>query len=86
MVFDNPEEKKQIEHLQRLFALGVEWPQLEPLIRRLIRAPHNAVVDNLYWYIHKLFKGWMIKQRIHPVRMSISDLVTAARQMMSIRS
>lgn len=86
MVFDNPEEKKQIEHLQRLFALGVEWPQLEPLIRRLIRAPHNAVVDNLYWYIHKLFKGWMIKQRIHPVRMSVSDLVTAARQMMSIRS
>jgi hypothetical protein len=86
MVFENPEDKSQVEHLQRLFAIGVEWPRLEPLIRWLIKAPHNVVTDTLYWWMHKLFKGWMIKSRIHPVKMSPRDLFTAARQLMSIRS
>jgi anaerobic magnesium-protoporphyrin IX monomethyl ester cyclase len=86
MVFDNPEEKSQVEHLQRLFAIGVEWPRLEPLIRWLIKAPHNVVTDTLFWWMHKLFKGWMIKSRIHPVKMSPRDLFTAAKQLMSIRS
>lgn len=86
LVFENEKEKRQIEHLQRLFAFGVEWPWLEPVIRLLIRAPHNRVVDTLYWWAHKLFKGWMLKRRIHPARMSLKDLWVAARQLMSIRS
>jgi hypothetical protein len=36
--------------------------------------------------MHKLFKGWMIKSRIHPVKMSPRDLFTAAKQLMAIRS
>ena len=86
MAFADPDERRQIEHLQRLFAFGVEWPQLEPLIRRLIKAPHNKAIDALYWWAHKLFKGWMLKRRIHPARMSAGELFRAARQLMSIRS
>jgi radical SAM superfamily enzyme YgiQ (UPF0313 family) len=86
LIFENEDEKQQVEHLQRLFAFGVEWPRLEPLIRLLIRAPHNRFTDTFYWWMHKLFKGWMIKRRIHPVRMSMRDLWVAARQLMSIRS
>lgn len=86
MTFADPDERRQIEHLQRLFAFGVEWPRLEPLIRRLIKAPHNKTIDALFWWAHKLFKGWMLKRRIHPARMSVGDLFRAARQLMSIRS
>ena len=86
MVFDNPEEKSQVEHLQRLFAIGVAWPRLEPLILWMIKAPHNKVIDTFYWWIHKLLKGYMIKTRIHPVRMNPHELYKAARQMISIRS
>ncbi|HIQ05977.1 MAG TPA: radical SAM protein, partial [Anaerolineae bacterium] len=35
LIFKSEDEKRQIEHLQRLFALGVEWPWLEPVIRWL---------------------------------------------------
>ena len=45
LVVSERREKTQVEHLQRLFAIGVEWPWLEPLIRRLIRLPHNRLVD-----------------------------------------
>jgi hypothetical protein len=47
---------------------------------------HNIVTDTFYWWMHKLFKGWMIKSRIHPVKMSPRDLFTAAKQLMAIRS
>ncbi|MEA3336824.1 MAG: radical SAM protein [Chloroflexota bacterium] len=86
MVYEDEDEKRQVEHLQRLFAFGVEWPWLEPAILRLIKAPHNWLIDSVYWWAHKLFKGWMIKRRIHPVKMSVQELFTAARQLMSIRS
>jgi radical SAM superfamily enzyme YgiQ (UPF0313 family) len=86
MVFDNPEEKGQVEHLQRLFAIGVEWPRLEPLIRWMIKAPHNKLVSTFYWWVHKLFKGYMIKTRIHPVRMGLRELLLEAKQLIVIRS
>jgi anaerobic magnesium-protoporphyrin IX monomethyl ester cyclase len=38
------------------------------LIRRLIRLPHNKVVDNLFWWIHKLHKGYAIYHRVHPIK------------------
>jgi len=64
----DPFERLQMENLQRWFALGVEFPWLEPLIRLLIRVPHNPISDNLYRLIYKLFKGYAIARRIHPFR------------------
>ncbi|MCS6844674.1 MAG: B12-binding domain-containing radical SAM protein [Caldilineales bacterium] len=86
LIFENEDEKPQVEHLQRWFAIGVEFPWLEPVIRWLIKAPHNKVIDTLYWWIYKLFKGWMLKRRVHPARMGVKDLFTAAKQLMAIRS
>ncbi len=48
LVFEDEDDKRQREHLQRLFAIGVEWPWLEPVIRRLIKLPHNRFVDGSF--------------------------------------
>ena len=71
-------EKLQMENLQRWFALGVEFPWLEPLLRLAIKAPHNPITDRLCWWIHKLFKGYAVGKRIHPFR---RNLRTILRQM-----
>jgi anaerobic magnesium-protoporphyrin IX monomethyl ester cyclase len=78
MVFEDPGEKGQVEHLQRWFAIGAEFPWMEPVIRQLIKLPHNKVVDTAYWWIHKVFKGWMISRRIHPTKFSPKKLWDAA--------
>ncbi len=44
--FGSEAEKRQIENLQKLFALGVEFPWLLPVIRRVIRCPPTS------------FSGW----------------------------
>lgn len=75
-------EKRQIEHLQRWFAIGVEFPWLEPLIRRLIRLPHNRFIDTVYWWTHKLFKGYLLNHRVHPIKRSPRALFEAAVQFM----
>jgi hypothetical protein len=59
-----------MENLQRWFALGVEFPWLEPLIRVAAKVPHNKVTDTLYWWIHKLFKGYAITHRVHPFKLN----------------
>ena len=86
LVFDSEDEKRQIEHLQRLFAFGVEWPWLEPVIRLLIKLPHNKVVDTIFWWVHKLWKGYVLHTRIHPTKMGIRDLIRLAVHYMGIRS
>jgi anaerobic magnesium-protoporphyrin IX monomethyl ester cyclase len=78
LVFDDEKEKSQIEHLQRLFAIGVEFPWLEPLIRRLIRLPHHRLIDGAFWWLHKLFKGYAVYHRIHPIKMRPLDLLKTA--------
>ncbi|HXF60624.1 MAG TPA: radical SAM protein [Caldilineaceae bacterium] len=78
------DEKRQIEHLQRWFAIGVEYPWLEPVIRRLIKAPHNKFVDTLYWYIHKLFKGIILNRRVHPIKSNPRALFNAAVQFLKM--
>ncbi len=83
--FDSEEHKSQVEHLQRLFALGVEWPWLEPLIRRLIRLPHNRLWDTLFWWIHKLHKGFAIYHRVHPVTLGPARLWQAAIHFMRLK-
>jgi hypothetical protein len=79
-------EKRQIEHLQRWFAIGVEFPWLEPAIRRLIKLPHNKVVDTAYWWIHKLFKGYLLNRRVHPIKMTPRELFSAAVQFLKMNA
>ena len=86
LVFSSELEKRQIEHLQRLFALGVEWPRLEPLIRRLIKLPRNRLVDGLFWWMHKLFKGYAIYRRVHPIRTSPLDLLRNATHFLRLEA
>ncbi len=78
LVRENEAEARQVEHLQRWFAIGVEFPWMEPLIRLLIRAPHNRVIDGIYWFIHKAWKGYAISRRVHPTKFSIRNLWNAA--------
>ena len=60
--FSSPAEKHQIEHLQKWFAIGVEWPWLMRLIRQVIKLPKNP----FSWLAYKLWKGYALRRRIHP--------------------
>jgi len=80
--FGSEAEKRQIENLQKLFALGVEFPWLLPIIRRLIRLPSNK----LFWLVYKLWKGWAIKNRMFPFRMTPREYVDSALYYMRIKS
>jgi anaerobic magnesium-protoporphyrin IX monomethyl ester cyclase len=76
------EHKRGLAVLQRFFAIGVEWPRLVPLIKGLVRVPDNPV----FWLLNKLWKGWAIKNRVHPVKLSLQEVVETARHFMSIKS
>jgi anaerobic magnesium-protoporphyrin IX monomethyl ester cyclase len=80
--FGSDVEKRQIENLQKLFALGVEFPWLLPLIRRLIRLPSNR----LFWFVYKTWKGWAIKKRMFPFRMTPREYLDSALYYMRIKS
>jgi radical SAM superfamily enzyme YgiQ (UPF0313 family) len=80
--FESEAERRQIENLQKLFALGVEFPWLLPVIRRLIRLPSNQV----FWLAYKLWKGWAIKKRMFPFRMTPWEYVDSALYYMRIKS
>jgi anaerobic magnesium-protoporphyrin IX monomethyl ester cyclase len=76
--FSSPAEKRQIENLNKLFALAVEWPRLTDLVRWLSRLPPNPFFRLLY----KLWKGYAIKSRIHPYRPSTREFVQTVRRFM----
>ena len=80
--FGSEVEKRQIENLQKLFALGVEYPRLLPPIRRLIRLPSNQ----LFWLAYKLWKGWAIKNRMFPFKMTAREYLDSALYYMRIKS
>lgn len=80
--FGSAEEKQQIENLQKLFALGVEFPWLLPVIRRLIRLPSNR----FFWLIYKVWKGWAIKNRLFPFKMTSREYLESALYYMRIKS
>lgn len=75
-----PEHKREIENLQKLFAVSVEFPWLVPVVRQLIRLPRNPV----YWLVHKLWKGYTIKNRIHPVHLSLGEMIGIVRRYMRL--
>jgi anaerobic magnesium-protoporphyrin IX monomethyl ester cyclase len=80
--FGSEAEKQQIENLQKLLALGVEFPWLLPIIRRLIRLPSNR----LFWLAYKLWKGWAIKTRMFPFKMTPREYLESALYYMRIKS
>ena len=80
--FGSEAEKRQIENLQKLFALAVEFPRLLPIIRRLIRLPSNR----LFWLVYKVWKGWAIKNRMFPFRMTAQEYLESALYYMRIKS
>lgn len=80
--FGDESEKRQIENLQKLFALAVEFPWLLPVIRRLIRFPSNQ----LFWLVYKVWKGWAIKNRMFPFRMAPREYLESALYYMRIKS
>jgi anaerobic magnesium-protoporphyrin IX monomethyl ester cyclase len=77
-----PRQLRQIENLQRFFAFGVEWPWLLPLFRRLLDWPPNIV----FWFLNKVWKGYVIKKRVHPVKLSFREYLDIAWQFMKINS
>ncbi len=74
--------KRGLAVLQRFFAIGVEWPWTVPLIKRLMKMPDNLV----FWLLNKGWKGWAIKNRVHPIRLSLWEMVETARHFMRIKS
>jgi anaerobic magnesium-protoporphyrin IX monomethyl ester cyclase len=76
--FGSPEEKRQIENLNKLFALAVEWPRLAGVVRRLIHLPPNSVFRLAY----KLWKGYAVKNRIHPYRPSAREFLQTVQRFM----
>jgi radical SAM superfamily enzyme YgiQ (UPF0313 family) len=80
--FGSPTEKRQIENLQKLFALAVEFPWLVPLVRWLIKLPRNP----LFWLVYKVWKGWALKNRLFPFRLTMGEYVESALYYMRIRS
>jgi anaerobic magnesium-protoporphyrin IX monomethyl ester cyclase len=76
--FSTPEEKRQIENLNKLFALVVEWPRFTRLVQWLIRLPPNS----LFRLAYKLWKGYAIKDRIHPYSPSLKEYALTVRRFM----
>ncbi|MGI6207609.1 MAG: B12-binding domain-containing radical SAM protein [Anaerolineae bacterium] len=80
--FRDEADARRIENLQKLFALTVEFPFLLPLVRRLISLPPNPA----FWFVYKAWKGYAMKQRMFPYRLSPREYLTTALQYMRIRS
>jgi len=74
--------KRGLAVLQRFFAIGVEWPRTVPFIQRLMKLPDNPV----FLLLNKLWKGWAIKNRVHPVKLSLREVVETAWHFMKIKS
>jgi len=80
--FGSESEKRQIENLQKLCPLAVEFPFLVPLVKLLIKLPPNK----LFWLVYKIWKGYALKWRMFPFRFTPREYVSAAWQYMRIRS
>ncbi len=80
--FGSEAEKRQIQNLQKLFAVTVEFPWLRGLVRQLIKLPPNGA----FWLVYKLWKGYALNRRLFPMRMGLRQYLRAVWQYMRIRS
>ena len=79
----SPQHKRLLRNLQRFFAIVVEWPRLRSfVVRALLPMPNNS----LFWLLNKLWKGYAIKTRVHPVHLSPREYVEVAWHFMKIKS
>ncbi len=67
-VLDLPDRKRR-ERLRALFALSVEFPPLRWCTGFLTRLP----LGGLYSFMDKIWKGYCIKQRIFPYRLTLGE-------------
>jgi anaerobic magnesium-protoporphyrin IX monomethyl ester cyclase len=80
--FSSEAEKRQIENLQKLFALTVEFPWLRGMVRQAIKLPRNQI----FWLVYKVWKGFALNRRLFPMKMTPGDYIKTAWQYMQIRS
>jgi anaerobic magnesium-protoporphyrin IX monomethyl ester cyclase len=64
--FTSPREKRRIENLQKLFAVGVALPLLTPLIRLLTRLPQNAIFKAIFRVMYLVFHTEIFRTRRSP--------------------
>ncbi len=83
--FANPRDKTRFENLHRLFAIGVSFPRLEPLIRRLIEAPGGPLTDWLFALVYKLWYGYALKMRVYPFNIKLGLGLRAFRNYFRVR-
>lgn len=69
--FNNPQEKKKIERLHKLFGIVVEFPFLRPFIYLLISLP----VDKLYQIIFFSWYGYCMRVRMESWKKSPREFV-----------
>jgi radical SAM superfamily enzyme YgiQ (UPF0313 family) len=79
----SPEHKRKLRNLQRFFAILVEWPALRPFVERFLL---NLPTNWFYWLLYKLWKGYALKQRVHPVRLSLKETFLLAWHFLRIKS
>ncbi len=79
-------EKNQMENLQRWFAIAVEYPKLIPFVEKIVRLPRNKITDTFNWWIHKLFKGWAITRRVHPVKITPKLILQNAKHFLQMEA
>jgi hypothetical protein len=60
LTFSSPEEKRQIENLQKLFAVTAAMPALLPLVRRLLALPPND-------FFYAVFRSWYLMSHMTDV-------------------
>ena len=80
--FSSETEKRQIENLQKLLSITVEFPFLRPLVLRVIKWSPNR----LFWFIYKSWKGYAISRRIYPHKLTPREWLSALVQFMRIRT
>ncbi len=75
--FKSPEEKRQIENLQKLFAITVAMPQLLPLVKQLIKLPAND-------FFYTAFRAWYLVSHMTDVMPRRPDLPQLWEGLLSI--
>ncbi|MCE5324864.1 MAG: B12-binding domain-containing radical SAM protein [Planctomycetaceae bacterium] len=75
--FERPGDKRRIENLQKLFAVGVAMPWSMPLIKLLARLRHNRVFNTIFRSVYVVFH----QSTIFPHRMTMKDWLANIRHM-----
>jgi anaerobic magnesium-protoporphyrin IX monomethyl ester cyclase len=80
LTFSTEREKRETENLQKLFALLVEAPWLERVVRPLLGLPENMLTISVFraWYMY------CYTARIVPHRLRSSELLELARSLFGV--